>query len=137
MPVAKTFENYPLLCEPYIVHNHQYVKIEINGRPTEVRFYNDEEYARMYPEYSPLINPKIALGFNNGDITLLLGDTSLYEDWLKNSVARYNKTFGWYVASMDSMPNNLPPGITTQRLSWNMVCNDDGISLKMKPNLVV
>lgn len=136
MPVAKTFENCPLLCEPYVVHNHQYVKIEVNGRPTEVRFYNDEEYARMYPEYSPLTNPKIALGFTNGNITLLFGDTALYEDWFKNSVARYNKTFGWYIASTDRIPDNLPPGITTAELSWETICGEDGINLKNDTELL-
>ena len=136
MPVAKTFENCPLLCEPYVVHNHQYVKIEVNGRPTEVRFYNDEEYARMYPQYSPQRNLKVALGFSEGPITLFIGNTGQYDDWFRTSVARYNKTFGWFVASTDIVPETLPVGITTKELKWEDICNEDGTDLRNKDEVI-
>ena len=54
---------------------------------------------------------RTGLGFHKGYITLLKGDQSLYEDYLRASVARYNTIFGWYIASCDEIPSDLPSGL--------------------------
>lgn len=68
---------------------------------------------------------KKALGFEKGYITLFKGDQSLYEDFLKESNARYHCTFKWYVVSTEELPANLPAGLEPVRLEVDRVFNGD------------
>lgn len=126
MPVAKNYENYPQLCEPYTAHNRLYVKISINGNPVEVRFYTDEEFSEMY---SVPVSPKDALGFSEGFITLFRGEVENYEAWFKKIGAKYHTIFGWYLASAEINNQDLPSGLQTYRLNWEDLLRTDG-SLK-------
>ena len=51
------------------------------------------------------------LGFDDKYITLLKGDQSLYEDYLRESPARYNTIFGWYFPHWQPLPQDLPAGL--------------------------
>ena len=126
MPVAKNYENYPQLCEPYTAHNRLYVKISINGNPVEVRFYTDKEFAEMY---NVPISPKDALGFSEGFITLFRGNVENYAAWFKKIGAKYHSIFGWYLASAEINDQELPPGLQAYRLDWEDLLQVDG-SLK-------
>ena len=123
MPVAKNYENYPQLCEPYNSHNRLYVKISINGNPVEVRFYTDKEYAEMY---AVPLSPKETLGFSSGFITLFRGEVTSYVDWFKKIGAKYHQVFGWYLASATVNEDELPQGLQTYRLNWEDLLNADG-----------
>ena len=119
MRVAKNYQKYAIIGEPYQAHGYWFTKINLNGQLTEVRLYNDDEYEKMYP--SNLIRPKEALGFDAGYITLIVGKTSLVRDWLTESGAKYHKIFGWYFPSTDPLPEIIPEGIKLIPLGWEKV----------------
>ncbi len=118
MKVAKNYEKYETVGEPYEAHHHWYQKININGQITEVRLYSDIEYEKMYP--SNLVPIKEQLGFIENKITLIDGNTSSVKDWLNSIGARYHKLFGWYVAGGEPI-SPIPEGITTHILKWEKV----------------
>lgn len=115
MRVAKNYEKYETIGEPYEAHHHWYQKININGQITEVRLYSDAEYEKMYP--SNLISIKEQLGFNDGSIALIGGNTSAVKDWLNRIGARYHKLFGWYLPT-NELDGVIPEGITLYPLTW-------------------
>ena len=142
MPVAKSFQEYNFITEPYEVSGKMYVRVQHprTGNTRQVRFYSDKEYAKMYPEekkvatgkeYGP---QKDALGFQEDYITIFKGDTSTHEDWFKQSVARYSVWWGWYIPSTKEVPNDLPNKIAAVRVPWQLVGQDNGY---LKPNSVV
>ena len=129
--VAKSYQTYKQIGEPYQKNNRMYVQIEgAKGIIKEVRWYTDNEYRKMYPEdftSSGEIRPlKEVLGFEHGFITIFKGDTYAELDWFRQSNARYNKTFGWYVISSEPLPEDIPEGITPVKLSWSMVSDESG-----------
>jgi len=141
MAVAKSFESFEILCEPFEVNKRKYVRVRNpkNGNERQVRWYTDHEYAKLYPTetkkmpnaqdiyYQPQKN---VLGFTKGYITIFKGDTIKYLDWFRASIARYARCWGWYIISTEEVPADLPEGIEPIRLMWEMVGNDDG---RLKP----
>ena len=129
MPVAKTYQNYPLSTKPYIKNNKQYVKILMkNGSSKEVRWYSDIEYERLYPGEEKIVRIstlKKVLGFDKGYIIIFKGDTYNVLEWFQNSVARYHRLFGWYIVSTEEVPNPLPFGIEPIQLIWEDIAVDD------------
>ena len=130
MRVAKNYQKYPVIGEPYEAHGHWYTKINLNGQLTEVRLYNDEEYEKMYP--SNLIRPREALGFDGGYITLITGKTATLKDWLQNTGARFHKIFGWYFPSSDPIPEIIPEGVKLIQLDWDKVSNNQFLKPDME-----
>lgn len=142
MPVAKTYQKYNILCEPFIDNGRAYVNINKDGSLKTVRWYTEKEYASMYKTSKTSgASPKITtsgpaapivkdiLGFTNGYITLITGHVENWEDYLNMSNARYNRVWGWYIISTETVPSDLPNDLTTIRLSWSLVGNDDGTLL--------
>lgn len=138
MPVAKSYQNLEILCEPYTLDKgRQYVKVRTkNGENKQVRWYTDAEYAKMYPEAKTEIaitastDRKTVLGFAEGFITIFKGDTFGYLDWFRASEARFARPWGWYFASTVEVPAELPYGITPIKLTWeevstNGILNDE------------
>ena len=131
--VAKSYQELKMISEePYAKANGRlYVKVLTkNGSEREVRWYNAEEYAKMYPGES--VDPKMSfnqknmLGFQKGYITIFKGNQEKYEDWFDNSIARYCRHWGWYVVSADTIPFDLPTGLEPVELKWEMVgCGTD------------
>lgn len=144
MPVAKSFQSFEMLTEPYIVSGKQYIKVRNpkTGTERQVRWYSASEYAKLYPEMKPIIQSqdafykpqKEALGFTKGYITIFKGDTHAYIDWFRASIARYARWWGWYIISTEEIPADLPDGLEPIQLPWDIVGNDDG---KLKPESVV
>ena len=130
MPVAKSYQNMKIVGEPYVANGRLYVKLE-SGK--QVRWYSDKEYAKMYPD-AP-VPQKIyktqreVLGFQNGYVTIFKGDTYSHLEWFKQSIARYNKFFGWYVISTEEVPEDLPSDLEPIKLEWEYVKGVDGESL--------
>ena len=95
MAVAKSYKELPQCGEPYEKNGRMYIVVECkNGHRKEVRWYTDQEYAKMYPDDAKpsagtgicggkKIRPtKEVLGFKNGYIYILKGDTYPLVDWL-------------------------------------------------------
>lgn len=121
MRTAKNYEKWTWIGEPYQVHGHWYVRINLNGQPTEVRLYNDEEYEKMYP--TNLIPQKEVLGFEADFITLIIGNTVPFTDWLHSIGARYHKIFQWYLPSLAEIPEIIPEGLSLKRITWAQVAS--------------
>ena len=126
--VAKTYQTYPLLGEPFAANGRMYVNVQTpKGQSKTVRWYTDAEYAKLYggPTGSSHTdyNAKRALGFEHGPITIFKGDTEAYQEWFELSEARYNTHWGWYY------PNHItaqcPTGLEKVSLPWSAVGNSD------------
>lgn len=142
MPVAKSYQKYEIICEPFIDNGRTYVNIKKDGSLKTVRWYTDKEYATMYKlpknggasleiasSKPPAPVVKDILGFKNGFITLITGPTENWEEYLNMSNARYNRVWGWYIISTETVPSNLPDDLTTIILPWSLVGNEDGTLL--------
>lgn len=144
MAVARTYSSLEILTEPYEKENgRKYVEVRLkSGKPKEVRWYTDVEYARLYPEAGGIItipqpekpHLKKALGFDKGYITIFKGDQETNNDWFRLSIARYARDWGWYVVSTDEVPADLPFGIEPVKLYWNDIAKPDG-NLKPEDNV--
>ena len=120
MQLAKNYQQYETVGEPYQAHQHWYQKININGQITEARLYTDEEYEKMYP--SNLVPIKEQLGFVDNSISLIIGNISELSDWLKRVNAKYNKLFGWYLPGTCGEPiEPIPEGIIFKVLTWPQI----------------
>ena len=85
MPVAKSFQSFEMLTEPYTVSGKQYIKVRNpkTGTERQVRWYSDSEFAKLYPEAKVAVQvhdafykpQKEVLGFTKGYITIFKGDT--------------------------------------------------------------
>lgn len=142
MPVAKSYQKYEIICEPFIDNGRAYVNIKKDGSLKTVRWYTDKEYATMYKlpknggasletvsSKPPAPVVKDILGFKNGFITLITGPTENWEEYLNMSNARYSRVWGWYIISTETVPSDLPDDLTTMTLSWSLVGNEDGTLL--------
>ena len=139
MPVAKSYQKYEILCEPFIDKGRAYVNIKKNGTLKTVRWYSDKEYASMYnlskitgadpiscEPARPTAPVKDVLGFKNGYITIFSGPIEDWEDWFAASNARYARLWGWYVISTEEVPRDLPHDIIPITLAWRDVGYADG-----------
>lgn len=139
MPVAKSYQKYEIICEPFIDNGRTYVNIKKDGSLKTVRWYSDKEYASMYKlpkitgadtislELTKQAAPvKDILGFKNGYITIFSGPTENWEDWFVASNARYARLWGWYIVSTEDIPHDLPHDIKTIKLAWRDVGYEDG-----------
>lgn len=136
MPVAKSYQKYPIVCEPFADKGRQYVNINKDGALKTVRWYSEKEFASMYKMPKSGAAPSIEapkrpvvkdiLGFKNGYITIFKLGNSNYEDFFSLSNARYATTWGWYIISTEEIPDDLPDDVAPVRLEWNMVGNEDG-----------
>lgn len=142
--VAKSYQKLKILSdEPYAKANGKlYVKVMMKGgSEREVRWYNTEEYAKMYPgesvEPEMFVNQKNILGFQEGYITIFKGNQEEHEDWFNRSIARYCRHWGWYVVSEDTIPFDLPAGLEPIELKWEMVGNGNALKKEEDVRAVV
>ncbi len=130
--VAKSYQKMTLVNEPYEKTNGKmYIKvlIESTGKVKEVRWYDEDEYYKMYPEdkpVSPFGEQRKLLGFDEGYITIFKGYTDEHEEWFSRSIARYCVLWGWYIVSTEIVPCDLPVGIEPVRLDWEKVGHKSG-----------
>lgn len=124
--VAKSYQSYEVLTEPYTVNKRQYVRVRNpkTGNERQVRWYTEKEYARLYPEQIPQTatsTQKEALGFTKGYIIILGDSVEDYPKWREENGARYARWWGWYIIPTLSIPIFYPFGITPHTLSWDSV----------------
>jgi hypothetical protein len=134
MPVAPSFQNMPVEGEPFMSNGKQYVKVknEKTGKIRTVRYYNEKEYAKLYPSAEkPITDPyyksqKELLGFGEkGYVVAFKGDTYSRKDFLKESGARYTRWFGWTFPSEEDIPLIFPTDLIPVRLYWDKMNKDD------------
>ena len=132
--VAKSFQEFEMLGEPFLVDKKMYIKVKNpkTGTIRSVRWYTDKEYAKLYPDAvprstDPYFKPqKEVLGFTKGYITIFKGDTYRHLDWFRLSICRYAKWWGWYVISTDRIPEDLPEDLEPIQLPWERVGDENG-----------
>ena len=132
--VAKSYQKMKQLGVPYKDKGKAYVRVMTQkGVEKVVRWYTDEEYAKMYPEEKkdrtkdPYYKPqKYTLGFDKGYITIFRGyKEDLHEEWFKQSICRYARWWGWYVISTQEVPLDLPAGVEPVKLFWDPMGNEE------------
>ena len=137
MAVAKSFQNFEFLTEPYELNGKAYIKVRNpkTGTERQVRWYEEKNTPKAKVEIKvPIVNSKPqkdVLGFTKGYITIFKGDVDAHEDWFRESIARYAKWWGWYIISTDEVPEDLPLDIEPIQLKWELVGNDNG-TLRME-----
>lgn len=142
MAVAKSFQNFEFLTEPYIIDGKAYIKVRNpkTGTERQVRWYEEKTApkARVEIKVPETFNKpqKDVLGFTKGYITIFKGDVETHEDWFRASIARYAKWWGWYIISTDEIPEDLPIDIEPIQLKWELVGNDNGV-LKMEKEIQI
>lgn len=133
MSVAKSYEKYEIVGDPYEHDKRQYVKIKYTccrksscskcgGQGyylKEVRWYDDGK------SFITDFDARQAFGFGDvGYITLLKGPQTVLETFFREVAprqARYNLLFLWYLPSYLPVPANLPPSIELVRLNWDEI----------------
>lgn len=135
--VAKSYQDLEQICEPYTVNGRMYVKVRTkSGTEKQVRAYSEKEFVRLWGDTAPQAQSstvtkslKEVLGFTKGYITIFAGDTYAALEWFRMSIARFHKLFGWYIASTDELPQDLPPCVEPKQLLWAKVAKDDNTLL--------
>lgn len=135
MAVAKSYQSFEIVKEPYKVNGRAYVQVRMkNGAIKQVRWYTDKEYAKYYGEELPSAatdpfrkTQKEILGFSKGYITIFKGDTYAASEWLKEHGARYARFWGWYIISEMEVPAEIPDTIQPIQLNWEVVGNGDAL----------
>lgn len=136
MAVAKTYESYAFIGEPFEENGRMYVNVQAPKGPKKVRWYTEKEYNRMYPD-TPITHDSMdfnayhAFGFDGaGYITIYKGQN--VEEWAENDRTNiwHNLTFGYYTPSRIEMPK-LEEGIIPIQLKWEDVQSHDD---RMKPH---
>lgn len=130
--VAKSYQTLPMVGQPFQkANNKMYATVVMkNGSHKDVRWYDEEEYYKMYPEDRPeeklFTNQKRILGFDEGYITIFKGDIEKYEWWFERSIARFHRVWGWYIISTEMIPFDLPADIEPVQLFWDKVGQSTG-----------
>lgn len=125
--VAKSYQNYPLVGEPYSVNGRMYVKVNTGKTVRQVRWYTENEYRSMYGESATQEarkSQKEVLGFAEGYITIFKGETFEKKEELREAGATYTRLWGWSIAGGKEVPEI--DGLEPVRLDWSLVGGEDG-----------
>lgn len=158
--VAPSFQKFTIIGEVYNKGNKAYIQLrnEKTGHVREARWYTATEYARIYGKQDgnrvkttgESIDEvwefywtkeggkglKHARGFDKGFITILRGLRNQEdEEWCKLSIARYATDVGWYFASTDNIPHDLPAHFTKIVLTWDEFRDKDNYHRKRPSQL--
>lgn len=133
--VAKSYQNLEQVSEIYTVNSKNYVKVRMkNGNIKQVRAYSEAEYKKYNPEViiiQKAKSQKDIFGFGEeGYIWIFKGNTYDALDWFRFQPTRYNRMFGWYLSSTETMPEPLPVDVEAVKLYWDDICTEDREQLK-------
>lgn len=137
--VAKSYQNLEQLCEPFEKKDKLYVIVRMkNGKEKEVRWYDIDEYCRMYPDedreallrkYDPYWKPlKYVLMGKAGFVWVFEGDPTPYlEELCASKYIWFNNYFGWYIKGEeeDSIVEAAREWFIIHKLEWNEIAKDD------------
>lgn len=128
--VAPSFQKFEFIGDVYVSAGKKYIQAKNpkTGTIRQVRWYEDAEYAKLYPEkaqeqgINQLPTHRQALGFRDaGFITIFKGGMNEDDAWFRRSNARYARWWGWYFRSLDEVPADLPAGVVPIRLEWDTI----------------
>lgn len=127
--VAKSYQNFSQVCDPYLVNGRWYVKVDTGKNIRQVRWYSAKEYEKLYGEKAPVDeksykSQKDVLGFSEGYITIFRGDTFEHKEALKEAGARYTRWWGWGISGGSPIPSI--EGLTPIKLNWEVVGDENG-----------
>ena len=140
MSVAKSYEKYPIVGEPYEHDKRQYVKIQYpcckkstcakcggaGHYLKEVRWYETETIADRFDAR------RAFLFGEQGFITIFKGDKDIIEKFFLDELPRYygrfNTLFGWFIGSETAIPTSLPANIIPIRLKWEEISTNNVIN---------
>jgi len=139
MAVAKAYQKYTIVGEPFIENGKSYVYIYTNvDTKKKVRWYTDAQYAKMYPEEEVVkkLKPlKNVLGFDKGYINIVCGESYDHKDWIKEHGGRFNNLFNWYfISDIDVDKLAFPEGLTAKKVEWEKVAVN-GETLKKESDI--
>lgn len=121
--VAKSYQGCPVVSDVYTINGKMYIKIlDKRGNQKQVRWYSEAEYEKIYS--TKIIKPQTIqekMGFAQGFITLLQGNTYLVKDWIKEQGGRYSEIYNWYFPSEVTLPAQYPEGIVPIQLTWEQM----------------
>ena len=128
--VAKSYQNLPILGEPFEQFGRMYVKVQMkNGNEKTVRSYTEKEYNKMYSVKTVNTqstskfykSQKEVLGFKNGYVWIFKGANAKNEEWFNNSPCRACKLWGWFLPSELKIPRDLPSNLKPVKLYWEPI----------------
>ena len=123
--VAPSFQKLEIVGEPFEENKKQYVYVKYNdGHTRKVRWYEEP-----VKKTGPL---KDVIGFKNGPIYLVKGNIGPFNEWLRESTARYRTFWGWAFESDVEIPT-MPEGLSLVELTWDMIADVDKDELKPEP----
>lgn len=126
--VAKSYQNLPVVREPYSESGKLYCDVKMkSGSIKKVRVYSQKEYDKMYPASAgPKWKPqKEMLGFGEEEYILVFNNKPEFEKFYEEGPFRYHRVFGWYLPSGETVPI-LPEGCYPLVLRWDVVGGADG-----------
>ena len=131
MAVAKSYESYNIIGEPFIENSKPYVLIDFKGKEKKVRWYSDKEYTKLYGTSNTNSDTTTSssgvkakpLGFDKGYITVFNGLNVKNRDFLPRE-CRYTRLWGWYLPSCFEDIAELPNGIAPIKLYWQDICDE-------------
>lgn len=126
--VAPSFQDYEKVSEVYEENKKKYIDVKNpnTGKVRKVRFYTEEEYAKVFPKTMPkkkaqeseiMKNLRQVRGFSLGPIQVVYGNIEENELFLRDSNARWACGIGWYFVSEENIPM-LPNGLKYIPLYW-------------------
>lgn len=142
MPVAKSYEKYELLDEPYKRDGRPYVHIQYPccKKKTCTKCGGTGNYAKEVRWYGEVktsttdgFNARAAFLFGEkGFITIFKGNDEDIENYFINALprhyGRFNTLFGWFIGSETVVPDTLPTNITPIVLNWDEISTNDVIN---------
>ena len=133
--VAPSFQKFEFIGDVYVSAGKKYIQVKNpkTGTIRQVRWYEDAEYAKLYPEkaqeqgINQLPTHRQALGFRDaGFITIFKGGMNEDDAWFRRSNARYARWWGWYFRSLDAVPADLPADVVPNRPEWDTIGDANG-----------
>ena len=144
MSVAKSYEKYELLDEPYKKDGRPYVHIQYpcckrksctkcggtGGYAKEVRWYGEVKNSSTTTNG---FNARAAFLFGEkGFITIFKGNAEDIENYFLNALpkhyGRFNTLFGWFIGAETAIPTSLPTNIIPVCLKWEEVSTNNVIN---------
>ena len=137
--VAKTYQKFPTVGEPYKKNGRSYILIEKPDHTTkEVRFYTRLEYEKMYGEKVPSPYDKTldeVLGFHDGRIIIFDGYTEDDTHFFAQNGCTFHSRIGWSLAGNKSL-FPLPSHLRAGYLYWEDICDDTKPHLRAGENVI-
>lgn len=135
MSVAKSYENFTKLSEPYEENGKMYIQLQ-NPKTGTIRKARWYEEAKVKKTNSGNPNLKRVRGFSKGPILVVRNiKTHADELWCKESNARYAVGIGWHFVSEEELPAEMPKSLKYVLLTWDEFKGKDDFHSKTSKQL--